>query len=580
MASTTALFTGLSGLNANAKSLDVIGNNIANVNTTAFKSNRLLFASQFSRNLSLGSVPRDTDGGSNPAQIGLGVTVAGTQRNFNSGSLSTTGDARDLAIEGEGFFVVARDQAATNRFYTRAGAFRQNALNDLTTVSGERLLGYGVDDSFNVVSGTLVPLNIPTGQLRLSEATTSIRLDGNLNAGGSVPTQGSRTTLAALVDATGAPVTLATALTAIDSDTLTAGLQATFAPGETLQVIDAEKGGKKLPTASLVIQGGGTPTTVQDLITFLNASLGINTSAPADPAGFTPGASLNLATGVITVVGNSGTSNDLRLTTTNLRKLDVSGNPATVPNPIATAKVAAADGESIRTTMFAYDSLGNEVRVDITTVLESKGNGTTWRYYLESADNTVAPGAIGQGTISFDNEGRFIPAVSPVSVTVDRTGTGAVTPLTFDLDFASNSGSVSALKDVTSTLAQTFQDGTPLGVLTSFSVGNDGTITGGFNNGLTRTIGQVALAKFSNPEGLVDVGSNLFFTGPNSGTPVIATPTVLGTGRLVGGALELSNVDLAAEFINLIQASTGYSANSRVITTTDQLIQQLLALGR
>ena len=580
MASTTALYTGLSGLNANAKSLDVIGNNIANVNTTAFKSNRMLFASQFSRNLSLGGVPGDTDGGSNPAQIGLGVAIAGTQRNFNSGSLSTTGDSRDLAIEGEGFFVVARDQAATNRFYTRAGAFRQNALNDLTTVSGERLLGYGVDNRFNIVSGTLVPLNIPTGQLRLAEATTSIRLDGNLNAGGSVPTQGSRTTLAPLLDATGAPATLATALTAIDGDTATAGLQATFAAGDTLQVIDAEKGGKKIPTASLAIVGGATPTTVQDLINFLNTSLGINTGAPADPAGFTPGASLNLATGVVTIVGNTGTTNDLKVATTNLRHLDANGNPAAVPNPIATTKAAAADGESIRTTMFAYDSLGNEVRLDFTAVLATKGNGTTWRYYLESADNAAAPGAIGTGTIAFDNEGRFIPSVSPVTVSIDRTGTGAATPLTFDLDFSSNSGSVSALKDVASTLAQTFQDGTPLGVLTSFSVGNDGTITGGFNNGLTRTIGQVALAKFSNPEGLVDVGSNLFFTGPNSGTPVIATPTVLGTGRLVGGALELSNVDLAAEFINLIQASTGYSANSRVITTTDQLIQQLLALGR
>ncbi|MFN0011080.1 MAG: flagellar hook protein FlgE [Phycisphaerales bacterium] len=577
MASTTALFTGLSGLNASARSLDVIGNNIANVNTTAFKSNRLLFASQFSRNLSLGGVPGDSDGGSNPAQIGLGVTVAGTQRNFNSGSLSATGDARDLAIEGEGFFVVSRDQAGTNRFFTRAGAFRQNALNDLTTVTGERLLGYGVDNDFNIVGGTLTPLNIPVGQLRLAEPTTSIRLDGNLNAGGSVPTQGSRTTLAALTDTTGAFVAAGTLLSAVD-DPSAAGLQALYADGEQIQIVDAEKGGKVLPTATLVVDAA--TTTVQDLMDFIRDTLGINTGAPADPAGFTPGVSLDPLTGIITVVGNSGATNDLRFSTTNFRHLDAAGAALTPASPIATAKVAAADGESIRTTMFAYDSLGNEVTLDFTAVLESKGNGTTWRYYLESADNTVAPGVIGTGTISFDNEGRYLPALSPVTVTIDRTGTGAVTPLTFDLEFASNSGSVSALDDTTSTLAQTFQDGTPLGVLTSFSVGNDGTITGGFDNGLTRTIGQVAVATFSNAEGLVDVGNNLFFTGPNSGTAVITTPTLLGTGRLVGGALELSNVDLAAEFINLIQASTGYSASSRVITTTDQLIQQLLTLGR
>ncbi len=575
MASTTALYTGLSGLNANAKSLDVIGNNIANVNTTAYKSNRMLFASQFSRNLSLGGVPGDSDGGSNPAQIGLGVAVAGTQRNFNSGSLSTSGDSRDLAIEGEGFFVVARDQAGTNRFYTRSGAFRQNALNDLTTVSGERLLGYGVDDSFNIVGGTLVPLNIPVGQLRLAEATTAIRLDGNLNAGGAVPTQGSRTTLAALSDTAGAFVTAGTLLTAVD-DPSAAGLQPLYSAGDQIQILDAEKGGKTLPTTSLTV---GAATTVQDLMNFIRDSLGINTAAPAQ-GGFSPGVTLDAATGVITVVGNSGTVNDLTFSTTNFRHLTSTGAAASPVSPISTSKVAVADGESIRTTMFAYDSLGNEVRLDFTAVLETKGTGTTWRYYLESEDNTVAPGVIGTGTIQFDNEGRYLPAVSPVTVTIDRTGTGAVTPLTFDLNFTSNSGSVSALTDVTSTLAQTFQDGTPLGVLTNFSVGNDGRITGGFDNGLTRTIGQVALANFSNAEGLVDVGNNLFFTGPNSGTPIITTPTLLGTGRLVGGALELSNVDLAAEFINLIQASTGYSANSRVITTTDQLIQQLLALGR
>jgi len=162
MASTIAMFTGLSGLNANARNLDVIGNNIANVNTTAYKSNRMLFASQFSRNLSLGTEPSENTGGSNPAQIGLGVTIAGTQRNFNTGSLAATGDQRDLAIEGDGFFVVQRGD---QRFFTRAGAFRQNAVNDVVTVTGERLYGYGVDENFLLISGTFVPLNIPVGQM-------------------------------------------------------------------------------------------------------------------------------------------------------------------------------------------------------------------------------------------------------------------------------------------------------------------------------------------------------------------------------------------------------------------------------
>jgi len=116
--------------------------------------------------------------------------------------------------------------------------------------------------------------------------------------------------------------------------------------------------------------------------------------------------------------------------------------------------------------------------------------------------------------------------------------------------------------------------------LSIHSIVEDEHIAGSFTNGLTRTIGQIALAKFSNPDGLVDAGNNVFRVGPNSGTALSTNPGEFGTGRVVGGALELSNVDLSQEFINMILASTGYSAASRVITTTNELIDQLLVLGR
>ena len=133
MASTTALFTGLSGLAVNARRLDVIGNNIANINTIAFKSNRLILAPSFSRNFSLGSAPSAQTGGTNPGQIGLGAVMAGTQRNFNDGSISATGVPTDVAIEGDGFFIV---DFSGEQLYTRAGAFQLNSNNDLVTVSG------------------------------------------------------------------------------------------------------------------------------------------------------------------------------------------------------------------------------------------------------------------------------------------------------------------------------------------------------------------------------------------------------------------------------------------------------------
>jgi flagellar hook protein FlgE len=125
-----------------------------------------------------------------------------------------------------------------------------------------------------------------------------------------------------------------------------------------------------------------------------------------------------------------------------------------------------------------------------------------------------------------------------------------------------------------------FQDGSIAGTLTDFSIGNDGIIVGTFTNGMTRTLGQIALATFNNYEGLIDMGGGTFKVGPNSGVAVITTPLANGGGEITAGALETSNVDISQEFINLIIASTGFSAASRVITTSNQLLTELLAVMR
>ncbi|MGH7130843.1 MAG: flagellar hook protein FlgE [Phycisphaerales bacterium] len=573
MASTTAMTIGLSGLNANARNLDVIGNNIANINTTAFKSSRMLFATQFSRTLSLGSVPGATSGGSNPTQIGLGVSIAGTQRNFNSGALSATGDSRDLALEGDGFFIVER---GANRFYTRAGAFRPNSQNDLVNISGDRVMGYGVDANFVVNTASLMPLNLPVGQMRLTQATANAAVAGNLNAGGTVAGQGATITAGALTSiAVPGPITGATLLTDID-DPNQAGTQPLFTAGQQIQITGAQQGGKTLPTQTLAITA---TTTAADVQAFLQSALGINTGVGTNADGAMPGVTIT-AGGQFQIIGNQGTANDLTVATTNIRTLSAAGAPVGSPLTMTKAPGASATGESVRATLIAYDSLGNPLSVDVTMVLEQRsgGAGTTWRWFAESADNLTGTGSnliVGSGTLSFDPQGQLI-TTAPVTLTVGRTGTGAIDPMSFDVDVST----LTALTDSTPNFSQTSQDGAPMGILASFSVSDNGMITGAFTNGLTRTIGQVAVAKFTNPEGLVDVGSNLFGVGPNSGTPIVTTPTSFGTGRVVGGSLELSNVDLAEQFTNLITASTGYSASSRVITTADQLIQQLLVIGR
>ncbi len=595
MASTTALFTGLSGLNANSRLIDVIGNNISNVNTTAYKSNRLQFSSMFDRTFSIGSAPGVNTGGTNPGQIGLGVQAAGTQRNFGNGAISATGDSRDMAIEGEGFFVVQR--AGGEQVYTRAGSFRPNSTNQLVTLTGERLMGYGVDSRFNVDKSAINPVSIPLGALTIAEPTSLANITGNLNAKGSLPTHGALVTLqgdatnglSTITGASPAPgaghlVETNTRLIDLDDPAIAGTTTALFAVGQTIKLTGAQKGitsvnAKTVPDETLTITNS---TTLQDLMNFFQNSYGI-VPGQTNPDGSTTGVTLNATTGVMSIVGNTGTINDITLNPANMQVLDASGNQVR-SSVFSTTKSATADGESVRTSFVAYDSLGSPVNINLGFALESTpgGTGSNWRYYAE-AGNTYGGASLNlaSGVVSFGTTGALL-TTNPISVSVSRSGTGAVTPLTFNVSLSNGQGSVTAFANTGPTASIQVQqvDGAAIGSLQSFAVGDDGIITGAFSNGLSRTLGQIVLAKFSNPEGLVDLGSNLFRVGPNSGNAGIATPLDLGTGKIVGGALELSNVDLGAEFLGLILAQTGYSASTRVIRTTDDLFQQLLSLGR
>ncbi len=585
MASTSALFIGLSGMNANARNLDVIGNNISNANTTAFKSSRMLFSTMFSRTFTGGSAPSDTSGGTNPFQTGLGVNIAGTQRDFRNGTISTTGDARDLAIEGDGFFIVDR---GGSELYTRAGAFRQNSEGELVTIDGDRLQGYGVDADFNITGGELGPIAIPIGSLTIAESTSNVGFTGNLNAAGDLPTQGSSVRVggtataglglisAPTVAPSGTNVIEGTSLLVEIEDPLLPGSDTPlFSAGQIVELSGAAKGTRAIDDARFTIGAGST---VAELMAFLGEALGLQTGLGPNPDGALPGVDLDPATGLLTVTGNTGAVNDLTVETADIRLLESDGSFTRLP--FVSAKLGEADGESVRTSFVAYDSLGSEVQVDLSLVMDSKDStGTSWRYYVESGDDSDTATAVATGLLEFDTSGRLVGGDDP-SIVIDRAGTGAETPLSMTLSFEGEGNRVTALADTESSVTAEFQDGSPIGTLSGFGVGPDGVITGAFTNGLTRTIGQVAMATFANNEGLVEQGANLYAVGANSGTAVVTTPGALGAGRLVGGALELSNVDLGQEFINMILASTGYSASSRVIRTTDELIQQLLVLGR
>jgi len=570
MALTTAMFTSLTGLDTSSDLLNVSGNNIANVNTAAFKRSRVSFQTAISRNLRNGSAPTDNLGGTNPAQVGLGAQIGAITRNFENGPLQPTGSNTDVAIEGNGFFIV--DVNGSQNF-TRDGGFTLDRNNNLVhPATGGLVQGFAADDEFNIVNGVLGNINIPLGTLSIAEETQNVQFAGNLNAGGDAATQGSVIDFAPLyTDA--AQVTPATSTTVLTDILDDAGNQF-FVSGDVITLTGATRGGATIEDKTFEINSSSSdPTdfgsTVQDFMDFLESTLGLDTAN---------GASVSFAAGVITVTGNSGTANDLTIDDGDLI-LNKGTNPSV---PFDASKTQSADGESIRTTYIAYDSLGNPVTVDMTVVLESKDSGgTNWRFYTHSDDDTDVETFLGTGTAQFDNNGQLI-AITDGQVTVDRNNVGSVNPLQFDINFENDgeTGAVTALTEVTSQISATYQDGSPIGTLEDFSVSADGTLTGVFSNGLLRDLGRIPVAMFANNAGLEEMGGNLFRPTPNSGIPVIVTPTTGGSGRLIGQTVELSNVDLAEEFIHLISASTGFSASSRVLSTSDQLIQELLATIR
>ncbi len=588
MASYTALNTAFSGMSVHARNLDVIGNNIANANTTAFKGSRMLFEPVFYRTQNIGSAPIDDHGGTNPTQVGLGASIAGTQQDFRTGSISATGDPRDLAIDGKGFFAVQR---GSDTLYTRNGAFRQDSEGKLVTIDGWRVQGFRVDNEFNIIPGALGELDIPVGRMKIAQATREVRFAGNLDADGLVATRGTHvqfggtsTTGLQLVPGatnpapTGDKLESSSLLREIEDPLAPGSGTPLFGVGQKFELRNISKGGRILPTTALDIAAA---TTLQDLMDFVTSVLGLRTDLGTNPDGNQPGVSLDAANGLLSIHGNTGEANDLEIDPGDVRLIGTDGK--LVRSPFDVQAKAQADGESVRTAFVVYNSLGSPTKIDAAMTLVSRGPaGTTWRYDLDRfEEGALTNPQVLTGTMTFDEFG-VIDAPEPITLTLSQTAAGAQSPQEVTLTFTGTpeQAGVSALADVQSSLASSYQDGSPIGTLASYGTDESGVITGTFTNGLSRTLGQVALATFINPEGLVDEGDNLFRIGANSGPAAITEPGDLGTGQIVGGSLEASNVDLGTEFIKLIQTSTGYSANTRVIRTTDELMQQLLTLGR
>ena len=388
-----SLYSGISGLRAHQTMLDVTGNNIANVNTTGFKGSSTQFEDTLSQLTQGASGPQPATGGTNPAQIGLGVKVAAVTTNFTQGSAQTTGKATDMMISGDGFFITSR---GGQQLYTRAGSFGFDAGGRLVGPDGGILQGWTADAAGVVNTGS------PIGDVTLS------------------------------------------------------------------------------PTATI-------PAVA-------TSQVGVDGNLPSD----------------------------------------------------------AAAGTSLERDIKVYDANGTARNLALTFTKTAGG----WNVAAADAD-----GATGAGSLAFTGGKQT------------AGGTLAVGGITVDL------GAVTGYAGMT-TVAATSQNGSSAGTLEAFTLGSDGSLIGSFSNGLKQTVGRIALAKFTNPSGLEKAGDSAYTVTANSGTAQIGQAGDPGFGTLAGGALEMSNVDLSQEFTNLIVAQRGFQANARIITTSDQVLQELVDLKR
>lgn len=480
-----------------------------------------------------------------------------------------TGVNSDVAIDGSGYFVLRqKDQVR----YTRKGDFNFDSENNLINDFGWKVQGFGIDNQFNIVQGVSQDINIPIGTLNLVEATRNVLFGGNLNADGKVATFGSVTTSNAFFSDPGATVP------ALATDSLAslmvAGPSSVLAVGDLITVRGADKGGARIPDHTFEVGPANTTgsdafgSTVQDMTNFLSDILGINNTVSG-------GVAINGA-GEFVITGNTGTANDIALSNANIVI-----NQMTLPtSPFVFTKTQTADGESVRTTFSAFDSLGTPMILDLSVVLEAKTNaGTTWRYYAQSEDDSDLDTVLGTGLLSFDTSGRLITSTNP-DVAIDRVNTGAATPQAITLNFTNPnaaSGSVSALADTVgaSQIAAQSQDGSSLGTLADFSVNLDGTISGVFSNGLLRSLGQLSLARITSPRSLIDVGFEMFVTSPTADPPQFLAPGQPGVGRTIGGALEtesfdfrvrnLTGVDLSHANLSQVDFQAAHLVNASLI---------------
>lgn len=509
--------TGLSGLNGASKSLDVIGNNIANANTVGMKYSRTEFSALVASQLGAAG------GSTGP---GIGVAVGTIAQQFTQGNISITGNNLDVAINGGGFFQITQPDGSTA--YTRDGQFKLDATGNLITNGGANIMGYETDLLGNRTSVTPKIMSIPTSAPIPAKATTTITAEFNLDSRAAVATN------------TSPPVPISTY-------------------GTTLTAFDSQ--GNEVPVSLYMVKTGpdlsaAPPVTVDtwDIFDSTNITTATNTLAS------------NAAIGSV-----NKTNYDLNATNTQKNLANDAINLAntayntTVPPP-APLRPTYANGDLAR--LPTYNNAGilpAAPAIPLSTAMANSGAKFQIKYDVNGKLASVStPNGLGGWTAAPDPAKLSIPLTSP------KPAIGTFNA-NLDLSKTTQYGTAFAISNLT-------QDGYTAGDLTGITIDETGVITTKYSNGETQARGQLLLADFRNVQGLTQIGGGNWIESYASGQPVLGSPGQGKFGAVRSGSLEDSNVDLTGELVNMMTAQRNYQANAQTIKTQDQIMSTLVNL--
>jgi len=564
-----ALASGVTGLKVHQSWLDVTGDNLANLNTVAFKSSSITFAELLAQTVKSATGPVGNLGGTNPQQLGSGVKIANISRDLTQGNIAATGQDLDVAINGAGYFVLNN---GTQDVYTRIGSFgidsEYTLVDPATGYKVQRIGTTGESDNFQTSGDSSI--RIPWDAAMPANATSEIVINGNLrsSAESTAATYHKLTSNLAFTD-TAAPATTTTLL--VDLDQFDAGTESTPYGAISITGVRAD-GTTALAAGDYTVTDAST---VQDLLDWISGKF--------------PTATATLdSEGKIVLTADSAGYHQAIIT--DMTYTPDTDDTFTMPTYFDLTTPGGNDSKSFNIT--TYDALGNQhilngvfVKTDTTNTWdlvipsisgELTGSWSSYDFINSSTFNRRISG------IQFDTDGSYNGLASgSESLTIGAQYiAGTTQSMTIDLGTVGEFSGLTQFYGAQSSAAALRQDGYEAGTLTGVSIDADGTVVGTFTNGVKADVAAIQLATFQNVNGLEAVGNGYYQPTANSGEAVATMAATGGAGTLTSKSLEQSNVDVATQFVNLMQAQSGFQSNARTIRVANDILRELTNLIR